>query len=250
MRSKTSPSNAMKSPASRDQLINDHIGLVHHVARRLYRQLSNEASLDDLVSAGAVGLINAADAFEPSRGLAFSTFALPRIRGAMLDDLRSQDNAPRSLRRRARELNAARESVAQRTAQPGTSREIADELGVDVEAVWELDADIAAAQHVSFDAPLADSDDPGEVVWQFAADDEPIDAGIIRQETMAHVRTALEQLPPRERQALALYYFEELTQQQIAQVLGVTESRVSQLRGQAIARLRRLAGAASLALSA
>ncbi len=145
------------SAAERDQLLKQHFGLVHHVARKMQKHLSTEASFDDLVSAGSVGLMSAAENFDPARGLAFSTFALPRIRGAILDDLRKQDRVPRSVRRRARALHAARELVA---------------------------------------------------------------------------------LPPRERQVLALYYYEELTQQQIAQVLGVTESRVSQIRAHAVARLR------------
>lgn len=222
---------------AREHLLTQHFPLVHHAARSLHRRLSTDASLDDLVSAGSIGLINAADNFDASRGLAFSTFALPRIRGAMLDDLRSQDCVPRSARRKARALNAAREMVSQRTTQRPDDRAVATELNVKVDAVWQWDADLAAAQHVSFDA-LPDEDANGRSPWQFASDAQPADESVTREETAAELRRAIEQLPPRERQILALYYYEELTQQQVAQILGVTESRVSQIRSQAVARLR------------
>ena len=114
------------SAAERDQLLKQHFGLVHHVARKMQKHLSTEASFDDLVSAGSVGLMSAAENFDPARGLAFSTFALPRIRGAILDDLRKQDRVPRSVRRRARALPAARtagpRAVLLRRADPAADR--------------------------------------------------------------------------------------------------------------------------------
>lgn len=225
-----------KTAAERDQLLQQHFGLVHHVARKMQKHLSTEASLDDLVSAGSVGLLSAADNFDPSRGLAFSTFALPRIRGAILDDLRKLDRVPRSVRRKARSLQQARHVVTQRTGHLPADHEVAAELGVPVETVWSWDADLAAAQVVALDPLTNGSDD--RVGPQFATDDEGIDERLERQSAMELLRRALSGLPPRERQVLALYYYEELTQQQIAQVLGVTESRVSQIRSQAVSRLR------------
>lgn len=218
-------------------MVSDHLGLVHHIARRMQRQLSTEASLDDLVSAGSVGLLSAAENFDPARGLAFSTFAMPRIRGAILDDLRSQDQVPRSVRRKARAMTEARAKVTQRAGHDITEREVAAELGVGVETIWDWRADVAAADRVSIEAHSASTDDNG-CAWQFAADDEAADETVAREDLAEKLRTALETLPARERQVLALYYYEDLTQQQIAQVLHVTESRVSQLRTQAIKRLR------------
>ncbi|HKS06264.1 MAG TPA: FliA/WhiG family RNA polymerase sigma factor [Gemmatimonadaceae bacterium] len=232
------PRKIRRPDAARDQLLKDHYALVHHVAHKLSRKLSTEASYDDLVSAGSVGLINAAENFDDSRGIAFSTFAVPRIRGAILDDLRAQDRASRSLRPKARSLNAAREAVAQRTCGTPTTRDVAAQLGVNVETIWEWDSQIDAARTASIDQPSA-SDDEGLSPWQFASQDESMDEAVARESAAETVRAALEALPPRERQVLALYYYEELTQAQIAQVLGVTESRVSQLRSQALARLRR-----------
>lgn len=227
-----------RSDAARDQLLKDHYALVHHVAHKLSRKLSTEASYDDLVSAGSIGLMNAADNFDASRGIAFSTFAVPRIRGAILDDLRAQDRASRSLRPKARSLNAAREAVAQRTCGAPTTRDVAAQLGVNVATIWEWDSQVDSARSVSIDQPSASSEE-GVSPWQFAAEEEPMDEALVRESTAESVRAALEALPARERQVLALYYYEELTQSQIAQVLGVTESRVSQLRSQALARLRR-----------
>jgi RNA polymerase sigma factor for flagellar operon FliA len=223
-------------------MVTDHLGLVHHIARRMQRHLSTETSLDDLVSAGSIGLLNAAEHFDASRGLAFSTFATPRIRGAMLDDLRSQDRVPRSVRKNARAMNSAREMVMQRMGRDGTERDVAAELGVDVETVWDWSADLAAADCVSIDSHAASHDD-GPCAWQFATDDEAADESVAREDLAGRLRGALEALPARERQVLALYYYEDLTQQQIAHVLHVTESRVSQLRTQAIKRLRGAAAA-------
>lgn len=239
------PRRTESTPASahRDQLITENLGLVHHVARAMLRRLSNDASLDDLVSAGMLGLVTAAENFDDSRGLTFSTYALPRIRGAILDDLRAMDRAPRSVRQKARTLRAARDTVTQRNASPADSRDIAQELGVNVETVWEWDADLNATNEVSLDATTQFGDDDRPFTWQLAADDEAPDEGVARLESIDGLQAALAKMPERERNLLALYYYEELTQKQIAQVLGVTESRVSQLRVQAIIRLRKLMGA-------
>jgi RNA polymerase sigma factor for flagellar operon FliA len=180
--------------------------------------------------------MSAAENFDPARGLAFSTHALPRIRGAILDDLRKQDRVPRSVRRRARALHAARELVAQRSGHSAADTDVAAELGVSVETVWSWDTDLAATQVVRID-PIG-REDEDRMAPQFASDEESIDDRLEKASSLAHLRSALAALPPRERQVLALYYYEELTQQQIAQVLGVTESRVSQIRAHAVARLR------------
>ncbi len=222
--------------ASRNELLKQHFGLVHHVARKMQKRLSSEASLDDLVSAGSVGLLSAAEHFDPSRGLAFSTFALPRIRGAMLDDLRKLDRVPRSVRRKGRTLQHTRERLGQRTGHAAADHEVATELGVPVETIWSWDAEIASAHVVALDPLVGAGDERGAP--QFAADTESADLQLERQAARGIVRDALAALPARERHVLVLYYEDELTQGQIAQVLGVTESRVSQIRAAAIARLR------------
>jgi RNA polymerase sigma factor for flagellar operon FliA len=225
--------------SARDELLTKHYALVFHVATSLQRKLSSEASLDDLVSAGTLGLMAAADKFDATRGLAFSTFAVPRIRGAILDDLRAQDRAARSLRPRARALSAARDTVSARGHAPANDSAVAAELGVSVETVWAWDADVAASRSVSIDRSPLDEDE--RTPWQFACPDQTADETLEKEDARETLVRALEQLPARERQVLSLYYFEELTQSQIAQVLGVTESRVSQLRTKAVAKLREFA---------
>src|SRR5436305_10805032 len=124
-------------------LTQQHVGLVHHVARQLARRLHDKVDLDELVSAGAVGLLQAAASYEPARGLTFSTYAVPRIRGSMLDELRRHDHMSRGARRKARALSNAREALVHRLGREPRTREIAAELNVTVETIsqWESDVD-------------------------------------------------------------------------------------------------------------
>src|SRR6185436_17663779 len=112
----------------------------HHVARQLSRALAAPADFDELVSCGTMGLMNALEAFEPARGLAFSTFAVPRIRGAILDELRRQDHVPRSVRRKTRESSQARETLTRIFGRVASDREIAEHLGIDLQTLWRWQA--------------------------------------------------------------------------------------------------------------
>src|SRR5258705_9523191 len=133
-------------PLDREQLITQNIGLVHHVARQLASRLSTAAELDELVSAGSLGLVQAADSFDRKRGLSFSTYAVPRIRGAILDELRKQDPMTRNVRRRTRDVTRARDVLASRLNRAPTDAELSDLLDVPTETLrkWELDAEAAA----------------------------------------------------------------------------------------------------------
>src|SRR3954463_1306009 len=144
--------------AARDLLLTENLSLVHHVARQLERKLSNELDHDELVSAGTLGLMSAMGSFDPDRGLAFSTFAVPRIRGAILDELRRQDHVPRSVRRKARGIGAARESLTHALGRAPAAREGAAELGIDAETLWRWQADIEGALPVPLDRSGADRD--------------------------------------------------------------------------------------------
>ena len=139
--------------AARDALLTENLSLVHHVARQLERKLSNELDHDELVSAGTLGLMSAMNAFDPERGLAFSTFAVPRIRGAILDELRRQDHVPRSVRRKTRDIGArARRARREALPQPDDT-EVAAALGVDVETLWKWESDVEGAIRVPIDRP-------------------------------------------------------------------------------------------------
>lgn len=229
----------------RRQLLGEHLGLVYHVARQLCRAKQIEAELDELVSAGTIGLIEAFNNFDASRGLAFSTFAAPRIRGAILDELRRQDPLPRSVRRRSREIVAATQGLTRELGRSPDQRMVADRMGVDVTTLsrWQSEAD--PGRFVSIDRSVSDRDSasgcPDAQLVAASADD--IEERLTREQEMLQLRRSLGELPAQERDVLTLYYFEELKLHEIAALLGVSESRISQIRGKAITRLRSQLGA-------
>lgn len=223
----------------RQTLLAQHFGLVHHVARQLARRLSTEALLEELVGAGALGLVQAVDSFDPSRGLAFSTYAVPRIRGAMLDELRRMDHVPRSVRRRTRDMGRARQLLAGALRRAPTEQEVSRYLAVPQGVVrqWELDAEGAVVS--SLDQPLRASSGSA-TLGDAITDDrlEPMDEVLTRDAELALVREAIGALKEQERTVLALNFFEELKLQQIATVLGLSVCRISQIRTAALAKLR------------
>ena len=219
--------------------IEANLGLVHFVARQIARGLRSDLELGDLVSAGTLGLMGAADSFDSTRGLAFSTYAAPRIRGAILDELRKMDHATRGQRRKSREINAARATLVTEGA-TGTARQVAERMGVDVNTLWRWEADGESAVQIPIDRPIR-RDDPNAItpLDLLTNDDESsVDEEMDKAEQVAALRDAIAVLPDRERNVLALSYFEGLKLSEIAHVLGVTESRVSQIRTKALGRLR------------
>jgi RNA polymerase sigma factor for flagellar operon FliA len=231
---------ARGSQVARDRLLTENLGLVHHVARQLSRTLAAKADVDEMVSAGTMGLMSALEGFDPSRGLAFSTFAAPRIRGAILDELRRQDHVPRSVRRKARELAGARETLQRIFGRPPEPQEMAEHLGVDVATVWRWEADVENAVHLPLDRQPGDSDagmaSPAELLADERQDD--IEETLNREQEVKLLRDAIMRLKEQERIVLSLYYFEELKLHEIAGVLGLTESRVSQIRSKALGKLK------------
>jgi RNA polymerase sigma factor for flagellar operon FliA len=225
--------------SARDTLLNEHLGLVHMVARRMSRTLAADVDFDDLVSSGSVGLMNALEAFDLSRGLAFSTFAAPRIRGAILDELRRQDHVPRSLRRTSREIAAAREALTRANGLPPDDRELALHMGVDLDTLWRWQSEIMGIVHMPIDRPSSDDErrvNPQDVLP--GTDGLKIEDEINLRQEVGALREAIMKLKEKERVVLSLYYFEELKQHEVAAVVGLTESRVSQIRSNAIRKLR------------
>jgi RNA polymerase sigma factor for flagellar operon FliA len=226
-------------PDARRQLLELYIGLVHHVARQMARR-SNAIELDDLVSAGTFGLIRALDSFDLSRGMAFSTYAVRRIRGAMLDDLRSQDWAPRAVRVKARRLQVATTALECRLGRSPRPEEVAAQLDIDVSTYWRWRDETGSRTVVSYEGESRGSGGGAtalqEILEDPSASSPAMELG--RQEEVQLLRDAIARLPEKERTVMALYYYEELNQRQIAEVMHVTESRVSQVRSQALKRLR------------
>jgi RNA polymerase sigma factor for flagellar operon FliA len=227
--------------AARDKLVMEHVGLVKAMASRLATRLPAQVEISELISVGVLGLIDAAGRFQPSLGVPFGAFARRRIQGAMLDSLRDMDWAPRALRKMRRDVDGAIARLRSAKGREPESGEIARELNVsDAEYDKMLDqlrsADLATIRQASVDAD-------GQSTLDVAVDpSEGPHARLERVELREHLARAITKLPDRERQILALYHEEGLTLAEIAQVIGVGESRVSQLRTQAIARLRSILG--------
>jgi RNA polymerase sigma factor for flagellar operon FliA len=228
-----------REPApAQDCSVEANLPLVYELAWKLKQQVGHHVTLEELVSAGTLGLIEALERFDTSRGLKLSTFVIHRIRGSMLDDLRRHDWMPRRLRAKTRNLREAERKVSQFRSRPSQPEEVASALAIPLDQYWKL-RDEAGAMLVPLDA----TSDPasGEIgLDQVVADrnqPEP-DAALLDHEMGERLREALDSLPSRERLVLSLTYFENLSGQEIAEILRVSESRVSQIKRRALASLR------------
>jgi RNA polymerase sigma factor for flagellar operon FliA len=211
----------------RDRLVMEHVGLVRSLASRLAHRLPAQVEMSELIGVGVIGLIDAAGRYKASLGVPFDAFARRRVHGAMLDSLRSLDWAPRSLRKKRRSVDATISQLRHDLAREPETAEI-DKMLDQLRS-----AELATIRQAS---PLE-----GRGLLDFAIDpSEGPYARVERLELRDHLARAIVQLPERERQILALYFEQELTLAEIGEVIGVGESRVSQLRTQALARLRSL----------
>lgn len=219
----------------REQLVIDHIPLLKHIVGRMCFDTPGSMDRDDLFGFGMLGLLGAAQSWDSTRGLAFSTFAYPRIRGAILDELRRADFLPRGRRELVREVEATIERLEQARGQKPTPEEIADELGLTTEAVDEALLAAATAVHTSLEGG------PGDDLASMLVDprcDDPV--GSVEWEELKELLVeAIAELPEQEKTVITLYYAEELLLREIADILGVTESRVSQVHTRAVYRLNR-----------
>lgn len=221
---------------TRDRLVMEHVGLVRALAGRLAHRVPSQVEVSELISVGVLGLIDAASRFKPSLGVPFDAFARRRIHGAMLDALRDLDWAPRSVRKLGRTMDGTVARLRHELGREPEEKEIAGALNVsDAEYGRILDqlktAELAVIKQATTEDgtnSLEVAIDPGEGPY----------ARLERQELKEFLAEAISELPEREKHILALYYHEELTLAEIGEVIGVGESRVSQLRTQAIGRLR------------
>jgi RNA polymerase sigma factor for flagellar operon FliA len=222
---------------ARRELLGRYLGLVHHAAREVAPRVRDAVSLDELVSAGSLGLMQAMQGFDIDRGLAFSTFAMRRVRGAILDELRARDPLSRADRAHVRRLDSAVAELEQKGGRAPTPSEVASHLGVDHETLHRWRERTAHAGPISLE-----SEPNGRSLADEIGDDgsEAIHGALEINERRGAIKAALASLPPRERLVVARSYFEERPLREIAEELGVTESRVCQLRAQALARLKKL----------
>lgn len=215
-------------------LLQQHAELVKRIAYHLAARLPPSVDIDDLIQAGMVGLIEAARHYNGDRGASFETYAGIRIRGAMVDELRRGDWAPRSVHRRHREISSAMKAIEQREGREAREEEVIAELGLTPEVYRAALADAVQCQVLSLDEPPEGADDPFEAPDPSAS---PLEA-LERDELQSRLARAIAGLPERERLVLSLYYDDELNLREIGAVLDVSESRVCQIHGQALLRIR------------
>lgn len=228
-----------ESKARRDQLVLEHLSLVRMLASRLSRRLPSHVDGTELVGVGVMGLVDAAGRYEPSTGVPFDAFARQRIHGAMLDALRRLDRAPRAVRRQQRTLETILSKLRQSLGREPETEEVAREMGLSLDDYDRLLDQLQAAEVATMSR--AGGPDGERSLIDIALDSrEGPYAQLERRELHARLVRALRALPDRERQIIALYYDDELTLAEIGKVFDIGASRVSQLRTQAIARLRSL----------
>lgn len=225
--------------ATREQLITEYLPLVKYVVGRMAVTLPPTVDADDLTGYGVMGLITAIERFSPERGFKFETFAVSRIRGAIIDELRSQDWLPRSVRQKAKEMESTIRGLENRLGRTASDRELAAEFGVGIDQLPKSLSEIVAPV-LSLDDLVSFSDDGSKASWLDTLPDDRLGpAAQFDQEEMVEILgQAIDLLPERERLLISLYYHEGLTLKEIGAVLSVTESRVCQLHSQAVARLR------------
>ena len=234
-----------RDEAARDQLIVHYSPLVKFVAGRVAAGLPAGIDTGELNGTGVFGLMDAVDRFDPSRGFKFETFAVPRIKGAILDGLRALDWVPRSVRSRSRQIETAIAKLGNEFKRAPTDEEICAELGIDNDELQKWLSTISVANVGPLDHVVGGGAD-GEQRQLPASLDQGPDAIVEDQELRQTMRSEIRSLPERERTVVALYYDEGMTLAEIGSVLGVTESRVSQIHSKAIIMLRARMSAAGV----
>jgi RNA polymerase sigma factor for flagellar operon FliA len=229
-----------RNAKDREQLLVQYLPLVRRTATRLITTLPRHVRLEDLISAGTLGLLSSLDSFDPSLNVRFETFAVNRIRGAMVDSLRELDWVPRSVRQKARQLDKTVEALTHKLGHVPSDTEIATTMGLSPDDYWKLVYETHAAVLISFDESLWADRGEAAMLTDLAADTRtPSSQDKLEEAELCDmIVRRLKDLPDQEKLVLALYYYEELTFREIGQVLDLTESRVSQIHSKAVADLR------------
>ena len=222
----------------RDLLLMEHLPTVRYLARRIHERLPQHVDLDDLISAGVVGLIDAFSKFDHSKKVQFKSYAQFRIRGAILDSLRTLDWSPRELRRKGRAVEEAIRSVTQRVGRAPSELEIAGEMELSLTEYQQLLGDLKGLEIGSLHMERSEESGDEELAYVPGSPEEDPLFRCLKGEMKQRLADAIDELPEKERMVLTLYYYEELTMKEIGLTLGVVESRVSQIHSSAVLRLR------------
>lgn len=224
--------------SERDALLMEHLPTVRYIARRIHERLPQHVDLDDLVSAGVVGLIDALSKFDYTKKVHFKSYAQFRIRGAILDSLRTLDWSPRELRRKGRAVEEAIRSLTQRLHRAPTEQEIAAEMKLSLAEYQQLLGDLKGLEIGSLHMERSEDSGDEELAYIPGSPEEDPLFRCLKGEMKQRLADAIDELPEKERLVLTLYYYEELTMREIGLTLGVVESRVSQIHSSAVLRLR------------
>lgn len=233
-----STSLAARGSEEEEQRMVDHLPLVRFIARRIHERLPQHVPLEDLIGAGVLGLVDAFHKYDPAKQVQFRSYAQFRIRGAILDSLRTLDWGPRELRRKGRAVEQAIQDLTARLSRAPEEAEVAKELGMKLGEYQALLGDLKSLEIGSLQAER--NEESGEEEIAYVAnrpEDDPL-FRCLRGEMRQRLADAVGQLPERERLVMSLYYYEELTMKEIGLILGVVESRVSQIHASAVLHLR------------
>lgn len=234
--SQTEPLSAEK----RNELILTYTPLIKYIAARLAARLPAQVSLDDLISCGIIGLIDAINKFDVSKNVQFKTYAEFRVKGAMLDELRALDWVPRSIRRKTTDLEKAYADIEKQVGRPATDEEVAEAMGLGLDDFYKLLDETKSVSFMDIEflrQKTTEANDP-TLAETFAMDDRDPFTAINLAQIRELIANAISDLPEKEKLTVALYYQDELTMKEIGEVLGYTESRISQMHSKAMFRLR------------
>jgi len=222
----------------RNLLMERYAALVKYTAERLHSKLPDKVEVDDLISAGTFGLMDAIDAFDPERGVKFETYCAPRIRGSILDELRSMDWVPRLVRARAHQLSKATQSLETHLGRKPTERETAEELNMEMEEFDRLQRDANAVALVSLNTKYSDGEGEKDIREIDVVKDKKSQDPLIEAQKRDLKNLLTKGLTRAERLIVVLYYYEEMTMKEIGATLDLSESRVSQMHSSIVARLK------------
>ncbi|MGH9586266.1 MAG: FliA/WhiG family RNA polymerase sigma factor [Acidobacteriaceae bacterium] len=232
------PSRQGEMTAEQEQLMIEHLPTVRYLARRIHERLPQHVEIEDLVSAGVLGLIDAFRKFDPRKKVQFRSYAQFRIRGAILDSLRTLDWSPRDLRRKGRAIEEAIRALTARSGRAPSEPEIAAEMGMELGEYQQLLGELKGLEIGTLHTEHCEDSGEEELAYIPNKPEEDPLFCCLKSEMQARLASAIDQLPERERLVMTLYYYEEMTMKEIGLTLGVVESRVSQIHASAILRLR------------
>jgi RNA polymerase sigma factor FliA len=223
----------------KEDLIKSYLPLVKKVVHRLSGRLPKDVDVKEMLNSGIIGLVDALEKYDPKHETNFSTYAQFRIRGAILDSFRSQDWLPRSLRYKSHRIEAAYQRIEQRLGRPATDEEVAKELEVSVEELQKLLGEVGGIVMLSFEELGFGHGEERFIAeeWLASKSHDPLNR-LLGTERVSLIARALDRLPEKERLVVSLYFYEELNLKEIGEILGVTESRASQIRSRALIRLK------------